>query len=514
MSDTSTLQWIGPLHRAANDFLEVLVSEFKVLRNEEDNGFSMSLEFGPDTMAVWHRRGNDEVREKVMTNFSEQRRKIAAELESFFFENLGKDYHFNAPGFPFRFCSGGALPIVTLGGNRYYRLHWRDIRPVGWNITNGGSDSVAEMLDPVRIIHRELYEELVVFDFSTGDPRRLVIGGEGMATDAFPSQAWRMWQARLLARGTDLPALRNEPLPAGWLHGPDDLAVQYNGPGSSGYRQECSKGLFLNINAEDFGIEVDRAVSIALPETAVICDGELLSDTLLNSPIGLFEVGKLHADISKGAVDFRPSILFHDARRHDPAKLDTVVKAFLQEKKRNGLWPDIERQQLEDAGEDRFDLCPASRNIIRRCMGLTYRGPVPQDKVDVFLSFASEDQDLAQDIRDWLVENGRNPVFFSPESIRESDFTNQIFTALEQANNLVVVGTRIDHLLKNWVNYEYTSFFRKKMREQGSTRQIVTVLSDLPKGASPPAPLSDYQILSCTGDSLRQQLRDLLRFLS
>ena len=128
-------------------------------------------------------------------------------------------------------------------------------------------------------------------------------------------------------------------------------------------------------------------------------------------------------------------------------------------------------------------------------------GGIPTgDKIDVFISFASEDQELAQKIHDLLTANGRHPVFFSPASIRESDFTNSIFDALEKTRNLIVVGSKIDHLHKNWVNYEYTSFFRKKMRGGEFNRQIFTVLSNLAAGTRPPAPLDDYTCVSFDDD--------------
>lgn len=518
MSKHKTFEWISPLRYADQNFLEVLVHDFTICRKPENGGFSLNLEFGPESPAIWHRRGKDEVHEKLITDFSRKSRKYGAELESFFFENKLGRYDFKKKKFPFRYCSGGALPIITIGGKQYYRLHWRDIHPVGWNITNGGSDSLPEMLDPARIIKRELFEELVVFDLKSDPPCRLVLGETDIGGDAFPSDAWRLWHARIESQRSNInsAAFTNKPLPCGWLHGPDDLTVTYRGTGPSDHLPHCADGFVLNINAEDFGIEVDRVVRIDLPETAVICDGELISGCLLNSPIGLFEVQATHEALQKGSLDFRPDILFFDAKRHNPANLEKVVKAFLEEKRRNGLLPDIEIRQLKEAEAkgQKFDLCPASRTIIRRCMGLVARDTAPKvNKVDVFLSFASEDQARAQEVHDWLVAHGKRRVFFSPESIRESDFTNAIFTALEQARNLVVVGTKLDHLRKNWVSYECRSFFNKKMREQNGNRQIFTVLPGLSAKTMPPAPLDDFTIIACSEESLAKNLKVLLASL-
>lgn len=505
MNNKSEFEWISSLKCADHNFLEVLVPNFSVRRHTGNDGFSLKLDFGPDSRSIWHGRGKDEVHSRLIPDFPTQSQQRGAELESFFFDNKGDRYTFNDPTFPFRYCSGGALPIVTIAGKQYYRLHWRDIHPVGWNITNGGSDSIAEMLEPSRIIQRELCEELVVFDLESNPPHRLVLGEQGVRRDAFPSEAWRLWHARLLNRYMDLAAINNDPLPCGWLRGPDDLTVTYRGFGPSDHLPHRTDGMILNINAEDFGIEVDRVVRIELPETAVICDGEILSGCLLDSPVGLFEVEAIHDAVCKGSIDFRPSILFFNAERHNPDDIEDVISAFLEGKKRNGLLQDIDASQLKEAEEKglKFNLCPVSRNVIRRCVKLMARAGSPDPgEIDVFISFASEDQAQAKEVHDWLIANGRQPVFFSPESIRESDFTNSIFSALEQARNLVVVGSRLDHLHKNWVSYECRSFFIKKMREQNSKRQIFTVLPGLSASARPPSPLDGYKIIACSKDSL------------
>lgn len=516
MGKHSAFEWISSLRHAEQNFLEVLVPDFTIRRKPESGGFSLKLAFSPESLSIWHRRGKDEVHKKLIPDFPGQCREHGAKLESFFFENQLDQYTFNDQTFPFRYCSGGALPIITIAGKQYYRLHWRDIHPVGWNITNGGSDSLSEMLDPSRIIQRELFEELVVFDLESDPPRRLVLGEQGIGGDAFPSEAWRLWHARLMPRINNIAALTNELLPCGWLRGPDDLTVTYRGTGPSDHLPHRAAGFVLNINAEDFGIEVDRAVRIELPETAVICDGEMISGCLLNSPIGLFEVQSMHEAIRKGSLDFRPSILFFNAERHNPADIEEVVEAFLEEKKRNGLLPDVEIKQLGEADAKglKYNLCPVSRTVIRRCMELATRDSAPiTGEIDVFLSFASEDQARAQQIHDWLVAHGKRQVFFSPESIREADFTSAIFTALEQARNLVVVGTRLDHLRKNWVSYECRSFFNRMMREENGNRRIFTVLPGLPATAKPPAPLADYKIIACSRESLDERLEELLASL-
>jgi len=62
MTQNPTHEWIRPLRLAANDFLEALVDEIWIQRHQNDNGFSMSLEYHPESKALWHSRGKDAVR--------------------------------------------------------------------------------------------------------------------------------------------------------------------------------------------------------------------------------------------------------------------------------------------------------------------------------------------------------------------------------------------------------------------------------------------------------------------
>ena len=141
--------WIRPLNEAENHFLEVLVDSVSLKRKRDGSGASMAVTFDSDAQTIWNRRGKDEIRERVIPDYSIQWPEIAEKLEAFFFGNSAQaNCELPDKTFPFRFCSGGALPLITIGDKQYYRLHWRDIHPVGWNIVNGGSDNVLEMLDP------------------------------------------------------------------------------------------------------------------------------------------------------------------------------------------------------------------------------------------------------------------------------------------------------------------------------------------------------------------------------
>ncbi len=63
---------------------------------------------------------------------------------------------------PFRWASGGVLPIVKYKGREYVLLVFRSIPPVGWNLFLGGSENKEEYKDLRRLILREFYEELLI----------------------------------------------------------------------------------------------------------------------------------------------------------------------------------------------------------------------------------------------------------------------------------------------------------------------------------------------------------------
>jgi len=65
---------------------------------------------------------------------------------------------------PYRWASGGTLPIVRWRGSWWCALFWRDIPPVGWNIANGASETKDEYKNLDQLIARETREELVVLD--------------------------------------------------------------------------------------------------------------------------------------------------------------------------------------------------------------------------------------------------------------------------------------------------------------------------------------------------------------
>jgi hypothetical protein len=57
---------IRPLKKAQNEFMQVLVSSFRIYRGEL--GFVLEVGFDDDSFAVWLREGKNHLRQQILTN--------------------------------------------------------------------------------------------------------------------------------------------------------------------------------------------------------------------------------------------------------------------------------------------------------------------------------------------------------------------------------------------------------------------------------------------------------------
>lgn len=523
---------ISTLRECEGQFLEVLLSRFELHRN--DNGVELGVSLRNDSPCITNRAGVNEARRgngfhPDHTSHWEQRvRSVQAGLDAFLSGKTEQpEYVYDDASFRFRFLSGGVLLIAAVEGKQYFCLRWRDIEPIGWNLANGGSDSRLEMVDPVRIIERELREEMLVVD-----PRRehgvryqFSTGASRAGTPEQEEEAWRMWESRFRADPCAADAFTIEELPLLWIHGPDSLRVDSEQirPGHIS-RPRPTDGYFLNINAEDFGIELDKMARIHLPRGAVLCDGELTHGSLLNSPIGLFEVGSFRArfESGQGTANWEPDLLFFDGKRWPTTRLREVLSLFLQHKKDVGL---LDPTADTSAPQQPLGLCPATRSLIQRWCSLPQEQPSSQPgsgdpaqgadyPYDIFISFASEARALAQRIFQHLLETGRGKPFFSPESIRVADFSTEIDKALGSAQVLLSVGMVPAHFEKRWPYYEWQSYSNEFLGGRKTVGQIITIVapgihpSDLPYRLR-----NSSQMIQFDPTNPEKALQELERFL-
>jgi hypothetical protein len=228
---------------------------------------------------------------------------------------------------------------------------------------------------------------------------------------------------------------------------------------------------FLNINAEDFGIEFDRIAKLSVGPEAVFCDGELRSGLLLNRVVGLFAVDRVHELLAQEARRFLPDRFFWNGEDRTGDELTAVIESYLRT--RGSSWANLEQSLRKHAApqapRDPFDLCPVTRTIIGRHRQLRAvedagrPSPAIGDPFDVFLSFASEDHVLARKVYDELAATTAHRVFFSDVSVTAGGFADQIDRALDAAWAFVAIGTRVEHLHKSWVKYEWRNFHNDMM---------------------------------------------------
>jgi len=468
-----------PLDNIEMDFLEALVTRFALTRTS--TGVALKLDLSPDTLAIWQ-RGAKSYLERRIPRFKTKAKRKQDLLDAILLDGERGDV-FDDSLFPFRYVSGGTLPIIRfLDGPEkekdYYAFIYREVFPVGWNIANGGADSLSEILNPFRAVERELREELVIFG---GDMRTLyVFEYESGHPELRPEYAAArvLWQAiPRLARRCPLGRLGEQLVPVRWLSGPDSLHLRFDRKS-----QPPLDGFFLNINAKDFGIEVDRIASLGLPSDVILYDGELMGHTRVAAPVGLFEVGKVQKALANGASEFMPDLFHYECKRYEnPKRLPDVIKEFI-DRMAGDRRPEWNRREW-DSHEPKFGLCPVTEQIVKRhaktledtappvpptppvSLGELRRTvdtqvPEPEQEsraYDLFISFAHEDQVLAQQVARYLRRETGRTIFLSSDQWH-TNYPRAIDTALESATCFVAVASDATYLQRNWVQYEYRAF--------------------------------------------------------
>lgn len=498
-------EFIRPLSDAQNEFLQVLLSTFSI--RQAGRGLVLNVEFDFETPAIWLRKGKSYVRRRLNP---ESMHRYQQELERILLGGELGDWRHNDPAFPFRFGNGGTLPVIRCKERDYYCLFYREVAPIGWNIANGGAESTAELLDPLATIERELREELIIIEPAAGH-RYVFDWSEGRRADHPDfAIARRVWHE--IFRKRDFGQLRDLALPLKWLRGHDSVVIRFNSSPSQPTTVVEVGNCLLNVNAEDFGIEVDRVAKIAVGPDAIFCDGEVVRGSLLNRVIGLFEVNRFHAAMAAGRTEFQPDRIFHNGKERSMHELQTVVGEYIDDVTNRGVWARDVLPEWESA-TCKFGLCPVTRNVIRRFLLMEQdetssveerrsekvEPPVSQAP-DVFLSFASEDLPLAEQVYSFLQKTGRE-VFFSNETLHQANFSDAVDDALRVAKSLVVVGTQTERFYKPWVRYEWQSFHNDILAGRKPWETPLVTLAELPDKSLLPRPLVFREVVKCDPSS-------------
>ncbi len=499
-------EFVRPLGKAENRFLQVLVTQFAL--RESGGGTELSLQFDDTTPVIWTGRAK-EAAKKSIRGFSRVWPKVQAHLDAVLLDHTRREFAFDNPAFPFRYGSGGVLPVLRMGKREYVALFYRDIYPVGWNIANGATDSRAELLYPLTTVEREFREELLVLkpprqDGARGGRRYVFEWEAGRSEErAEYAMARRLW-ARVFP-GWDVERFEQLRLPVQWLQGPDTIAVTMKG-----WQPHRSSGCFLNVNAEDFGIEVDRIAKIFLPEDVVLLDGEIIGEKVLDRPVGLFAVEALLAQLgSQGSQSFLPEFFFLHGRRYEGSEFASVIdKDVLPALPELRTKPEVDHFK---SLKNRFGLCPVTRSLLRRYAAfmLTQSPSTARTKVhpprtkrakkfEVFISFADADEPLARRVFDYVRTVKRRSAFFYKDYM-VSRWGRLQDDALDSADCLIVVGTDVDQLRRGWPEHEWVAFLNAINIERKPGGQFIPFVVGITRNQVPMSWLP-HQIIFGDGD--------------
>jgi hypothetical protein len=454
-------RFVRPLATAENQFLQVLVDKFQIFRKGQ--GFELQVAFHDGAPTIWLR----EAKRQIQKMLHEQRASVQRKIDGFIASNAEVlEYH--DPSYPFRLGNGGTLPVVRMKGTDYYCLFYRDSHPTGWNIANGGANTRHDVLHPDAIVERELREELIIVEPER--KRWYVFDWHDARLRDHPdfALAQELWTERFRRQG--FAEFERMLLPLKWSLPPDADCQALDQRQHDAMRIRCGDSPaiftgqgFLNINAEDFGIEFDRIAKLTVSSEAIFCDGELRGDQLLNRVVGLFPVEMVLKEIDAGLHHFSPRHLYWNGEQRDGEDPGAVIEAFL--KSRGSSWNQVKENLRNQADPhppgDPFDLCPVARTIIgrhRKLRDADLPSSPMTEPFDVFLSFASEDRGLAREVFDHLSNKASCRVFFSDLTLTRGGFADQIDRALDAVGAFVAVGTQVEHLNKSWVKYEWRNF--------------------------------------------------------
>ncbi len=101
-------------------------------------------------------------------------------------------------------------------------------------------------------------------------------------------------------------------------------------------------------------------------------------------------------------------------------------------------------------------------------------------KYDVFLSSKSEDYPYAEEVYNFLQENGLNVFAASKEldKIGEAAYAVAIDAALDATEHMVVIASSIENIKSKWVDYEWRTF-RNDLNSGYREGNLLTILSNI-----------------------------------
>jgi hypothetical protein len=238
--------------------------------------------------------------------------KMSIEIEDFLKgkTSQGDVLPIDAKKMPFRWASGGVLPIVLWNNRFWYVLFFRDIEPVGLNIANGASETKEEYKDLDSLAYREFSEELVLLNREPSPSDNLPVTQKIFryphplppeTSDKITSNEFAQKHKKLrkehdglpIEFDTDGPELKPINTPFEVEVSPHDTNQLYRSPKVS--------NVVFNVNPTEFGIEVLRVSYFEMDKDDYLMDGEIweMGPALVRQPIMLLSCDYIQSIFNK-----------------------------------------------------------------------------------------------------------------------------------------------------------------------------------------------------------------------
>lgn len=133
------------------------------------------------------------------------------------------------------------------------------------------------------------------------------------------------------------------------------------------------------------------------------------------------------------------------------------------------------RDTIERADDTSAD--ETVENGIKSLLGFTLKG---SGSYDVFISFKSEDSDLAETIYNFCQQNLKVP-FWSKRTLPQlskSEYEDAIYDAINKSKHFIIVLSKLEYLNTNWIGTEMRTFHTEIIEGRKKDANFVFVVTD------------------------------------
>lgn len=332
---------------------------------------------------------------------------------------------------PLRWASGGVLSVVNWLGSYWTPLFFRDIPPIGWNISLGSSEAAGddtELNAPIAFILREFLEETTILD---REPlaRRYRKGQKRQRIDARPIhanpvpgiqippiEAANDFAKHHFARRMYEDGLNIKLDPAAAVlttFEPTSISVQVID--SRGVEHDPINDVLVTINPSELGIEIIKVANYSLEDDAYLLDGEIFApkdakSELVRMPVGMMSHGYLQEAFGDLLGGFKYS-------RRDLHTYDLSPKGRIRWSRQNVVEPSVRANRVprfpDEVTHFDWDAQMRRRLASKRAQSQTGKQPTTSERARHHAWVRNFDRDFGKD--------GKRPVgtaLFTPATAK------------------------------------------------------------------------------------------------